>query len=116
MAWMRLRLEADAENAGAVAELVRAFAAAWEREGYPKATALFGREDPAGGWTLLAMGTTPPAIAEAVARFGFTEGYARKPEGLRLLVGHPVAARVVAPDVKRSRRWWAEARGDIGKE
>lgn len=110
MPWLRLRVAEDAEKAGAVADLLRAFIAAHEAEGRPQTTALFAKTDQAGVWTFYAMGTKPPAVAEVVARFGFKPSPSPKPEGMRLLVGHPVAARVIVPHVKRSRAWWAETR------
>jgi hypothetical protein len=103
MPWLRLRVAEDAEKAGAVADLLRAFLTAHEAEGRPQATALFGRTDAAGAWTFYAMGVTPPAVAEVVARFGFKRSVSPRPEGMRLLVGHPIAARVVAPHARRVR-------------
>jgi hypothetical protein len=93
MPWQRLHL---AEDDGTVAELMSTFAAAWER-GAAQGKGAVRSRGPATG-----MGAACDGDAAA--------GYARMPEGLRLLVGHPIAARVVAPDVKRSRRWCSDTR------
>ncbi len=112
MPWVSLRV---ADDASAVADVMRAFSEACETEGRPPATALFSRTEQDGAVTFYMMGFGALAVAAVVERFGFQRCAPPRPEGVRLLIGHPIAARVLARDVKRSRSWWAEARAGKGE-
>ncbi len=108
---MCLRVTADADRAGVAARLLRAFISAWELERRPPSTALFACTDSAGAWAFHVMGFTPPAVADVVARFGFKSGMAPKPGNARLLVGHPMAERIVLPAAEAAIRRQARSAG-----
>jgi hypothetical protein len=102
MPWQRVRVAEDIAGAS-VADLLRSFIAAWETEKQPPTTALFAHTDAAGAWTFYAMGVKPPAVAEVVARFEFKPSMSPGPGATRLLVGHPLALRIITAPRRRSR-------------
>jgi len=99
MGWMRLYLVGTADSQATMPELLQAFATVLDAEQRPRAAALFARAE-AEAWTVYAMGVKAPAIAEVLARFRFEPCGAPRPAGMRLLLGHPDAARVLTPDPK----------------